>query len=324
MATLSGWRVPSAVQPRPEDYLFDLDAALATAVCVHSRVPSDAYTARTLGDERIGNGVLVPGGLVLTIGYLIVEAETIWLSFSDGSTAQGHTLGYDQESGFALIQPLSRLDFPTLEFGDSSKARKDDRIIICAPGGVENSIVAHIVGRQEFAGYWEYLLDQAIFSAPAHPHWGGAPLIDSRGRLIGIGSLQLQASNEAGSELPLNMSVPVNLLKPIFGDLKKFGRANRPVRPWLGLYSADMDGDVVVLELAQGGPAERAGMSAGDIVLAVAGEAVHDLADFYRKVWRLGAAGVEVPLTVVREQGAVELLVNSADRDALFKSPSVH
>ncbi len=324
MSSLGDWQVPPAVQPRPEDYGFDLDAALTTAVSVRTRVSSDAFTANTLGDERLGNGVLISGGLVLTIGYLIVEAETIWLSFSDGSTAQGHTLGYDQESGFALIQPLARHDFPTLEFGDSSTAKKDDKIVIGAPGGSENSIVAHIVARQEFAGYWEYLLDEAIFSAPAHPHWGGAPVIDSQGRLIGIGSLQLQAANEAGGELPLNMSVPVNLLKPIFEDLKKFGRANRPVRPWLGLYSADMDGDVVVLELAQAGPAERAGMSAGDIVLAVAGEAVHDLADFYRKVWRLGEAGVEVPLTVVREQGAVELLVNSGDRDALLKSPSVH
>ena len=172
MATLSGWRVPSAVQPRPEDYLFDLDAALATAVCVHSRVPSDAYTARTLGDERIGNGVLVPGGLVLTIGYLIVEAETIWLSFSDGSTAQGHTLGYDQESGFALIQPLSRLDFPALEFGDSSKARKDDRIIICAPGGVENSIVAHLVGRHSNTNLRAKLGDSKEFLSLFHALMG--------------------------------------------------------------------------------------------------------------------------------------------------------
>lgn len=324
MASLSGWHVPPAVQPRSEDYQFDLDAALATAVSVHTRVPADAYTARTLGDERLGNGVLVSGGLILTIGYLVVEAESIWLGFSDGSTAQGHTLGYDQETGFALIQPLSRLGFPALEFGDSATARTDDQIIIATPGGAENSIVAHIIGRQEFAGYWEYLLDEAIFSAPAHPHWGGAPLIDSQGRLIGIGSLQLQAANEAGSELPLNMSVPVNLLKPIFEDLKKIGRANRPVRPWLGLYSADMDGDVVVLELAQGGPAQRAGMSAGDIVLSVAGEEVRDLADFYRKVWRLGEAGIEVPLTVSREQGAVEFRVNSGDRDTLLKSPSVH
>jgi len=324
MSSLGDWQVPPAVQPRPEDYGFDLDAALTTAVSVRTRVSSDAFTANTLGDERLGNGVLISGGLVLTIGYLIVEAETIWLSFSDGSTAQGHTLGYDQESGFALIQPLARLDFPTLEFGDSSTAKKDDKIVIGAPGGSENSIVAHIVARQEFAGYWEYLLDDAIFSAPAHPHWGGAPLIDSQGQLIGLASLQLQAASEHGDELPLNMSVPINLLKPILDDLKKLGRTNRPVRPWLGLYSADMEGDVVVLELAQGGPAQRAGMSAGDIVLMVGEEEVLDLADFYRKIWRFGEAGVEVPLTVARDQGPVKLQVISGDRNTLLKTPSVH
>ncbi|MFQ5626435.1 MAG: S1C family serine protease [Methyloligellaceae bacterium] len=324
MSSLSDWQVPPAVQPRPEDYAFDLDTALATVVGVRTLVPSDAYTSKTLGDERLGSGVLISGGLVLTIGYLIVEAETIWLSFSDGSAAQGHTLGYDQETGFALIQPLARLDFPTLEFGDSAMASIEDRIIFGAPGGRECSIAAHIVARQEFAGYWEYLLDEAIFTAPAHPHWGGAPLLDSQGRLIGVGSLQLQAASEGGDDLPLNMSVPINLLKPVFDDLKKLGLANRPVRPWLGLYSADIEGEVVVLELAHGGPAERAGMSAGDIVLSVAGGDVLDLADFYRKVWRLGEAGVEVPLTVAREQGPVELRVKSGDRNTLLKSPSVH
>ena len=324
MSSLSDWQVPPAVQPRPEDYAFDLDTALATVVGVRALVPSDAFTAKTLGDERLGCGVLISGGLVLTIGYLIVEAETIWLSFSDGSAAQGHTLGYDQETGFALIQPLARLDFPTLEFGDSAMASIEDRIIIGAPGGRECSIAAHIVAKQEFTGYWEYLLDEAIFTAPAHPHWGGAPLIDSQGRLIGVGSLQLQAASEDGDELPLNMSVPINLLKPVFDDLKKLGLANRPVRPWLGLYSADIEGDVVVLELAHGGPAERAGLYAGDIVLSVAGEDVLDLADFYRKVWRFGEAGAEVPLTVAREEGPVELRVISGDRNTLLKSPSVH
>ena len=324
MSSLGDWQVPPAVQPRPEDYDFDLGALLGAIVSVRTLIPSDAFTCETLGDERHGSGVLISGGLVLTIGYLVVEAETIWLGFSDGSAVQGHTLGYDQETGLALIQPLARIDFPALELGDSSGADADERVIIGAPGGIERSIAAHIVARQEFVGYWEYLLEEAIFTAPAHPHWGGAPLIDSTGKLIGIGSLQLQAAGDDGGDLPLNMCVPINLLKPILGDLKKLGHANRPVRPWLGLYSADIEGEVVVLELAQNGPAERAGVSAGDIVLSVAGEDVLDLADLYRKVWRLGNAGVEVPVTVAREQGPVALRIISGDRNTLLKRPSVH
>jgi len=324
MSSLSDWDVPLSIQPQQDDYAFDLDVALASVVSVRALTPSDAFTAETLGDDRLGNGVLIPGGLVLTIGYLVVEAQTIWLSFSDGSAVQGHTLGYDQQTGFALVQPLARVKLPELQLGKSTKADIDDRVVIGSPGGRERSIAAHIVARQEFAGYWEYVLEDAIFTAPAHPHWGGAPLINTQGKLIGIGSLQLQAADNEGGDLPLNMSVPVDLLKPILDDLKKLGRADRPVRPWLGLYSADIEGEVVVLGLARGGPAELAGVDPGDIIVSVAGVEVLNLSDFYRKVWQQGNSGVEVPLTVAREQGPVNLVIKSGDRNALLKSPSLH
>ncbi len=324
MSSLGDWDVPPSIQPQAEDYAFDLDAALASVVSVRALTPSDAFTAETLGDNRLGNGVLIPGGLVLTIGYLIVEAQTIWLGFSDGSAVQGHTLGYDQQTGFALLQPLARVKLPELQLGDSTKADIDDRVVIGSPGGRERSIAAHVIARQEFAGYWEYVLEDAIFTAPAHPHWGGAPLINAQGKLIGIGSLQLQAADNEGGDQPLNMSVPVDLLKPILDDLKKLGRADRPVRPWLGLYSADIEGEVVVLGLAPGGPAELAGVDPGDIIVSVAGVEVLNLSDFYRKVWQQGNSGVEVPLTVAREQGPVNLVIKSGDRNALLKSPSLH
>ncbi len=324
MSSLGDWDVPPSIQPQAEDYAFDLDAALASVVSVRALTPSDAFTAETLGDNRLGNGVLIPGGLVLTIGYLIVEAQTIWLGFSDGSAVQGHTLGYDQQTGFALLQPLARVKLPELQLGDSTKAGVEERVVIGSPGGRKRSIAAHVVARQEFSGYWEYVLDNAIFTAPAHPHWGGAPLINAQGKLIGIGSLQLQAADNEGGDMPLNMSVPVEILKPILDDLKKLGRADRPVRPWLGLYSADIEGEVVVLGLARGGPAEIAGVDAGDIIVSVAGVEVLNLADFYRKVWQQGDSGVEVPLTVAREQGPVNLVIKSGDRNALLKSPSLH
>lgn len=324
MSTLGDWDVPAAIQPQAEDYQFDLEKALSSVVGLRSQIPADAFTTETLGEERIGNGVVIEGGLVLTVGYLIVEAQSIWLSFADGTSAQGHTLGYDQQTGFALVQPLARIDLPALKLGDSSKASVDDRVVIGSPGGSERSVAAHIVARQEFAGYWEYLLEEAIFSSPAHPHWGGAPLINNAGKLIGVGSLQLQASGQEGNEMPINMSVPINLLKPILEDLKKLGRANRPVRPWLGLYCAEVHGEVVVLGLAEGGPAERAGIDQGDIIVSVSGDNILDLADFYRKVWQLGEAGVDVPLTIAREQGPVSLVLTSTDRNKLLKTPSLH
>jgi len=324
MSSLGDWEVPPAVQPHAEDYDFNLEAVLLSVAGLRTLIPSDAFTAETLGNERHGNGVLLLNGLVLTIGYLVVEAETIWLSFSDGSAVQGHTLGYDQQTGFALVQPLARMNLPGLEMGSSADAKVDDRVVIGSSGGRERSVAGHIVARQEFAGYWEYVLEEALFTAPAHPHWGGAPIIDAAGKLIGIGSLQLQATSETGGDLPLNMGVPIDLLKPILEDLKKLGCADRPVRPWLGVYSADIEGEVVVLGLVRGGPAERAGVDAGDIIVSVAGEDVLDLADFYRKIWRLGNAGVEVPVTVAREQGPVHLIITSSDRNTLLKGPSLH
>lgn len=324
MSSVGDWDIPPALQPKAEDYGFDLNAALASVVGIRTHAHPDAFTADTLGDERHGNGVLIPGGLVLTVGYLIVEAETIWLSFSDGSSVQGHTLGYDQQTGFAIVQPLARIDLRTLEIGNSDDARVEDRIILGAPGGQAHSISGHIMARQEFAGYWEYVLDDAIFTAPSHPHWGGAPLIDAKGKLIGLGSLQLQSTSQEGEELPINMSIPINLLTPILDDLKKLGRANRPVRPWLGLYSADIDGEVVVLGLAKDGPAEQAGVDAGDLIVSVAGAEILDLADFYRKVWELGEAGVDVPIAVARAGGISNLNIKSGDRNALLKKPLFH
>jgi len=324
MSSLGDWVVPPAVQPHAEDYDFDLEAALSSVVGIRTMIPSDAFTAETLGNERHGNGVLISGGLVLTIGYLIVEAKTIWLSFADGSAVQGHTLGYDQQTGFALVQPLARMNLSFLEIGSSADAKVDDQVVIGSTGGAERSVAGHIIARQEFAGYWEYVLEDTLFTAPAHPHWGGAPIIDVTGKLIGIGSLQLQAASETGDDLPLNMGVPIDLLTPILEDLKKLGRADRPVRPWLGVYSADIEGEIVVLGLARDGPAERAGMDAGDIIVSVAGEDVLDLADFYRKVWKLGDAGVKVPVTVAREQGPANLVIASRDRNTLLKGPSLH
>jgi S1-C subfamily serine protease len=323
MASLLEWKVPAAAQPRAQDYSYDLERALSSVIGLHAIIPSDAFTADTLGVERAGNGVLIDDGLVLTIGYLITEAETIWLHLGDGRVVEGHALAYDQETGFGLVQALGRLELPTLPLGSSARAEVGDRVVVGGAGGRTRSVAARIAARQEFAGYWEYVLDEAIFTYPAHPNWGGTALISSAGELIGIGSLQVERTRGEGSE-HLNMIVPIDLLKPVLNDLRRFGRADKPVRPWLGVYSTEIEDKIVIVGVAPKGPAARAELKTGDVVLEVAGERVATLAAFYRKVWSLGDAGVEVPLTLYREGVTFEVAVNSSDRARFLKTPRLH
>ena len=325
MPSVSDWKVPAAVQPKPEDYGYDLEAALSAVVGIRAIVPGDAFTAETLGTERAGNGVLIRAdGLVLTIGYLVTEAETIWLTLIDGRAVPGTVLAYDQATGFGLIQALARLDLPALPIGQSSALSVGERVVVGGAGGRQKSVAARVVAKQEFAGYWEYVLDEAIFTAPAHPNWGGTALIGPGGDLLGIGSLQLERARERGSSEHLNMIVPIDDLKPILDDLMKFGRPNRPPRPWLGLYATEVEERIVVVGLATRGPAQAADMRTGDIILAVDGREVSELATLFRKIWSLGDAGVDVPLLVYRDGRTFEVTIKSSDRAKFLKGPSVH
>ena len=323
MAALTEWKVPPSAQPRVEDYPYDLERALSSVVGLHSIIPPDGFTAETLGVERAGNGVLIDNGLVLTIGYLITEAATVWLHLGDGHVVEGHALGFDQETGFGLVQALGKIDLPALPIGSSRAAEIGERVEIGGAGGRTRSLAGRIAAKQEFAGYWEYVLDEAIFTSPAHPNWGGTALISPQGELIGIGSLQLERAR-AGKNEHLNMVVPIDLLKPVLDDLRKFGRVNKPARPWLGLYSTEIEGKIVAVGIAPKGPAARAELKTGDVVLAVKGENVTSLASFYRKVWALGQAGVEVPLTLYREGVTFDVRVNSSDRTKFLKAPRMH
>ncbi len=323
MPSLTEWKVPPSAQPRAEDYGFDLEAALSSIVGLHSIIPPDAFTAETLGVERAGNGVVIGDGLILTIGYLITEAETIWLHFGDGRAVEGTALGFDQETGFGLVQALAKLDLQALPLGSSNAAELGERVVLGGVGGRTRSLAARVAAKQEFAGYWEYVLDEAIFTYPAHPNWGGTGLISAKGELIGVGSLQLERAREGKNE-HLNMVVPIDLLKPILDDLRKFGRVNKPARPWLGVYSTEIEDKVVVVGIAPKGPAARAEIKTGDVVLSVAGQNVTTLGGFYRKVWGLGAAGAEVPLTLYREGVTFDVRVNSSDRAKFLKAPRMH
>ena len=323
MPSLTEWKVPLANQPRASDYSFDLDRALASVVGLHSIVPNDAFSADTLGTERAGNGVVIDDGLVLTIGYLITEAEAVWLHLGDGRVVQGHALASDSESGFGLVQALGRIDLDPVPLGSSAASGIGDRVVVGGAGGRTRSVASHIAAKQEFAGYWEYLLEEAIFTSPAHPNWGGTGLISNRGELIGIGSLQLEREREGKSE-HVNMVVPIDLLKPALDDLRKFGRVNRPARPWLGMYSAEIENKIVVVGISAKGPAARAELKAGDVILAVNGEKISSQTQFYRKLWSLGPAGVDVPLTVYHEGVTFNVVLASTDRIKLLKAPRLH
>jgi len=321
MQTPDEWQIPPQFQPDPNALAYDLQGALNSVVSLRARVPASAFTAETLGTERAGQGIVIRAdGLVLTIGYLIAEAEEVWLTTNEGRIVQAHVLAYDYESGFGLLQAFSSLDVPVLALGDSRRLAPADHVVMAGSGGRSHSLAAQVVACQEFAGYWEYLIDDAIFTAPAHPNWGGTALIGPRGDLVGIGSLQLQHQASGGRIVPLNMSVPIDLLKPVLDDLLTLGRVNRPPRPWLGLYASEAEDDqVMIIGLAGDAPAQRAGLKAGDSVHAVAGEAVASLADFYRAIWALGPAGVDVPLTLEREGDMFDVTITSADRSRFLK-----
>lgn len=317
------WDIPEHLRPDPSEFPFDIGAALGSIVALRTAVPADAFTARVLGTEREGSGAVIRDGLILTIGYLVTEAEGIWITTADGRVVPGHALAVDQETGFGLVQALGALGVAPFELGDSEALRIGAPAILAAAGGLRATVGCKLVARQPFAGYWEYLIEDALFTAPAHPSWGGAGLIGPDGKLMGIGSLILQQGEEA-RRLDLNMVVPVHRLLPILDDLVTRGRAGRPSRPWLGLYATEDDEGVAIASLAPGGPAESSGVRTGDRVLAVGGVAVTDLAELWRAVWSAGDAGATVKLRLGRARGSRDVAVVSADRTDFLKHPRMH
>lgn len=324
MSDTKSWAFDESLQPSEDEVGFDLAQALDAVVLLRAEIPEDAFTGGMLGTERSGYGAVIRAdGLVLTIGYLITEAESIWLSTNAGIVVPGHALAYDQATGFGLVQPLGKLGAPMLERGSAAAVEAGDEVYVIGHGGRAHALKAKLVAKREFAGYWEYLLEEALFTAPAHPQWGGAALLDRGGRLIGIGSLLVQETEDENA-VQGNMFVPVDLLEPILDELLAHGRAARPPRPWLGMYTQQAEGRLVVGGLAPGGPAESAGVQAGDLVLGVAGERTNSLADFLRRVWRLGGPGKEVPLMLARQGDVLRLKLRSADRSDFLKKPRLH
>jgi S1-C subfamily serine protease len=288
---------------------------VGAVVKVDSKVPPGARTAGSLGTERQGSGVVIDSkGLILTIGYLVLEAITTEVTPRGGKPVSAKFVGYDHDTGFGLLRATSPLGVAPMKLGQSSPVGERDEVLVASHGGSGSVQGAFVVSRREFAGSWEYLLEKAIFTAPPHAAFGGAALIGRDGKLLGIGSLFVQDAVPGYGPVPGNMFVPIDLLNPILADLIARGRPAGPRRPWLGVRSEEFRGRVVVVRVTPGGPADQAGIRPGDVVVGVAGRAVSGLADFYRKVWASGDAGVGVPLNVLQGVQVQEVTVQSADR----------
>ena len=288
---------------------------LSAVVRLSAAVPPDARTAPTLGTTRHGNGVVIDSdGLVLTIGYLILEAMSVIVEGPDRKPILANVVAYDHETGFGLVRAIKPLAAKPLRLGASSELDEGEPALIVSSGGVAGTRPVRTVSRREFTGYWEYLLESAIFTSPPHPDWSGAALVGRDGKLLGIGSLLVPDATSDEPSKPGNMFVPIDLLKPILGDLLADGRAQRQAKPWLGMISVENLGRIAIARVAPDGPAYKAGVQPGDIVVRVAGKDVATLSELYRNVWNMGAAGADVPLTVMREGSLHDITVKSGNR----------
>jgi len=295
---------------------FDFSKAV---VGVNAVVPDTARTARILGTERIGSGIVIDGtGLILTIGYLILEADNAIVTGPGGKQAPATIIAYDHDSGFGLLRVRGSLDTTPMRLGESRNLTQGNAVVIASRGGDHQVMATRVVSRRVFTGGWEYMLESAIFTAPPHSFHSGAALIGEDGRLLGVGSLLVSDAAGPGRHMPGNMFVPVELLKPVLGNLLEQGRRAGKARPWIGANTAEIAGRLVVTGVLQSGPAAKAGIADGDLIVGVAGKPISGQADFYRQVWNYGPAGVVVPLNTLpkdlTEMKIKEVLIRSIDR----------
>jgi len=281
----------------------------------------DARSARSLGPQREGTGVVIDSsGLVLTIGYLVTEADTVELATADGRKFPANVIGYDNATGLGLVKSLQPLPVKPVDFGESSVANLRDLVLIVGFDGVAP---AYIVSKRPFVGYWEYLLDEAIYTAPATVNWQGAALLSREGKLLGIGSLAV-GDAIGKSNVPGNMFVPIDTLKPVLGDFIANGRATSKPRPWLGITSQEVQGKVIITRVTDEGPAADAGLQAGDIIVGLGGQSLSGQADFYQRLWKSGDAGVEVTLDVLKGSKVEAVKVKSINREQHFRAKPVY
>lgn len=313
------------MQTQLRQFAFEIDQVLGAIVPIAARIPEDAMTAGLLGTERSGHGAIIrEDGLVVTIGYLIAEAENVWIGAADGTLLPGYVVGYDFETGFGLIRPTLPLDRPHIPIGRAADLKVGDAVMIAGSGGAAKVVEARIAAKQEFAGRWEYLLDEAVYTIPACSDWAGAALIDRKGRLCGIGSLLVHDGGPTEDIAAANLFVPIDILVPVIDEICDYGRQRKPPRPWLGLLIHDGDDQLLIAGVYRNCPGDKAALRPGDVITELGGRPVSRLADFFRRMWGLGSAGVDVPLTVLRDGEIRQAVVHSADRAGFFRKGTVN
>jgi serine protease Do len=327
-ATLAGffclaWALPSPAQsPPPAGEGRQLTVDALSVVKVRSQAVPDARSARTLGPQREGTGVVIDSnGLVMTIGYLIIEAEKVELSTADGKVFPASVVGYDNVTGMGLLKSDVPLPVKPIDIGESAAAAEREVVLIVGYDGVAP---AYIVSKRPFVGYWEYLLEEAIYTAPATVNWQGAALLDRDGRLLGIGSLIVSNALVGAAAVPGNMFVPIDAIKPVLGDIIANGRPTARPRPWIGVNTQEVGGNLMVTRVTHEGPAEQAGLKPGDIIVGIGGQHIKGQADFYQKLWASGEAGVEIEIDVAKGNRMESHTVKSIRRESHFRGKPAH
>ena len=335
-ALLLGWGGAVAQEPkeRPHaqkspqtqaDLEREAEEMVAAVVRVRMKAISNARSNATLGPSREGTGVVIDErGHIVTIGYIVIEADSIEITTRDERTVPATLIGYDHASGLGLLRSGGPLGLKPMPMGLAADLATREPVMVLPAGGREAASLAYVVSKRKFAASWEYLLETAIFTAPPTLQWAGAALVSREGKLVGIGSLYVRETQESGSEVPGNMFVPIDLLRPILADLIEKGRRSGPARPWLGLATEELHGHLLVTRVSPEGPADKAGVRNGDIVVGVGTEAVKNHEELYRRVWGLGAAGVEVPLKILQGADVRELRLRSIDRFQYFREKPIY
>jgi serine protease Do len=302
-------------------FAVDPQSLIQSVVKIESRVPSDAQSAENLGRARVGSGVILENQLVLTIGYLLLEADTVDIVTASGRRVPGSVAGYDHSTGFGLVRTALPISEPAIVIGDSDKVTEKQKVFTIGQGEAQATEL-HIVSRKVFAGGWEYLIEKPLFTFPPVNNWSGAPLLTEDGTLVGIGSLVVNDAAVDRKGVPGNMFIPTNLLKPILEDLRAKGRRSGDVQPWLGMSTEINRGNLMVQRVSPKGPADLAGVAPGDIVLGVGNTKVTDQADFYRKLWGAGTAGSEISVRLLQGGDVKDVKIKSIDRMDFIRKPS--
>ncbi len=325
-----GWASPhtaavseAPVQKQAEEVAetgIDAERLYGALVRVQTVAVPNARSSTTLGRERVGTGTVIgKDGLILTIGYLVVEAENVRVTDAKGRSYPSRVLAHDHATGLSLIQTTTPLNIAPVPLGNSGKLADREPVLIAGWGGLPDTALAYVVSRRPFSASWEYMLDEAIFTSPPTTGWSGAALVDRKGTIVGVGSLVVREATAEDPKLPGNMFVPIDALKPILDDMVKTGRRKAPPRPWLGVAADEVSGRLIVSRVSPEGPADTAGVRNGDIILGVGNDSVKSRADFYQKLWTRKSAGDVIKLRVLQGADIRDIPVQSIDRIEYFR-----